>query len=94
MSVNEIFKEAAEYLEENDWIQGSYVTMAGPRCAMGAILRAAGGDILLIKAARSYLNIYLSEHYGYYGQVEAWNDEDERTKEDVILAFKELAYDN
>jgi hypothetical protein len=83
--------KAWELLEEKDWCQGDYarnafghgVEVNDPRacsfCAVGLLVATGTCDLNYPK---------LKEHLGM--RVVDWNDDPERTKEEVLAVLKEL----
>lgn len=95
MTRTTIYSKAADYLMEHGWRQHAKGEHGGPRCALGALFSASGMTDLSVAQSDETCHAYveavrqLTEHVD--GNVPAWNNAPERTAEDVILAFKELA---
>jgi hypothetical protein len=83
-------REAAEYIGEHGWLQGTLSSADGRVCAIGAIQRIGGtGNARsydAVDALYEYLDLPMTT--GILHPVAIWNDEPERTAEDVILAMK------
>ncbi len=106
MTPQEMLQEAADYLAEHGWCQGNFFenndesldVCAGrgnAACAIGALhavrvrkLRVLGVPVYtgIVGDAAGLLSTYLD-----YIPVPAWNDDPERTAEDVILALRRAA---
>jgi hypothetical protein len=77
--------QIADYIEEHDWCQGAY--------------RSSGGQVCILGAARELFSdhdqtqgmLKLFEHLGNMN-VDEWNDEEGRTKEQVIDKLREVAF--
>src|SRR4051812_17319567 len=94
----EVLREAADYIGEHGWTQGSYRDYDGGVCALGAIASVTGsvvldcnGDLAALYAsdlgdqAVKILKASLSPGKKWPRSVPNWNDDPGRTAEDVIL---------
>ena len=77
------------------------LSATAPVCAMGAIRRAMTGyadvtpfaeEYTLFRQARHLLWQQVKSEYGGDLGVPVWNDDPQRTKEDVVLALKRAAH--
>lgn len=91
MNVSEVLDRAADVLEEDGWCQYSMHDELGRYCALGAI-KAVTPDPDAF-AERGYatraLRDYLSPTRPF--QISKWNDNPDRTKEEVIDALQQAA---
>jgi hypothetical protein len=91
----DVLRDAAEYIGEHGWIQGDLEDDAtGSVCAIGAINRVQDNgwhDHGALEALRAYLRLPPQVRDFILHPVAVWNDEKERTAEDVILAMKRTA---
>lgn len=96
MTVHEILVKARNLIDQN-WIKDGYVDADGGVCARGACIRATGHtphqyrhycDDKFI-STQYILEEIIVQKYGFNVGVVSWNDEDERTKEDVLEVFDE-----
>ena len=55
-------------------------------CALGAIYVGAGGDEALTEGARKYLERQINQLF-----VPSWNDQSDRTKDEVVQGLKDAA---
>ncbi|GGR51529.1 DUF6197 family protein [Streptomyces roseolus] len=88
-----IFAKAAEVLMEKGHHKGDMRNGKGAVCAIGALCDAAGNSeqaVTLADQAAEYLGMARFPS-GTLHALARWNDAPERTAEDVILLFKELA---
>lgn len=105
----EELRKAADYLAEHGWHQGSLYSHEAalgpfpPACAIGAIRKACGGygarrnDSLFDAAARQFNGYLTGQGVGLDGTdppAAGWNDDPNRTAEDVILALKKAAVED
>jgi hypothetical protein len=84
--VQETLKAAAEYISEHGWTQGMMREKDGSVCAAGALLAVSGYE----SAGREAFTGYLY-HTGGWVNVADWNDQPDRTAEEVILTLKRAA---
>jgi hypothetical protein len=80
----DVYLRAIEVLEERGWHQGGYESADGRVCIVGALNIASG---LPSDRARGHM-LVLKVHRGGSD----WNDEAERTLEDIKLALKRAAH--
>jgi hypothetical protein len=84
--VQATLKAAAEYISEHGWTQGMMREKDGSVCAAGALLVVSGSE----SAGREAFTGYLY-HTGGWVNVADWNDQPDRTAEEVILTLKRAA---
>lgn len=103
--MSNVFEDAADYLMEHGWTQHMMKAADGSVCAMGALWEVApeeGKVTEKIDGITTYrspegeeaaikLRKYLTFESNTPLAIARWNDHPDRTAEDVILAFKELA---
>lgn len=92
--------DAAEYLEDFGWCQKRVGSVGGPRCVHGAMLAVIAGEDDyyndIFKAANRLLckhlglNLYIYSTCGF--PAGNWNDEPDRTKEEVIAALRAAVF--
>lgn len=94
MTDREIFVKAKELIETLGWAQGSpYLRLHGV-CLAEAMHKAEGtlygmhGDNTYARSPWKKLNASLPKHFRYH--IGDWNDEPERTKEEVLSKLDEL----
>jgi hypothetical protein len=92
-----IYAKAADVLVEKGWCQGEKKNDEGNLCAIGALMEVED-DYLESKYAMDAAAERLAAggeasamRTGLLHPLARWNDRPERTAEDVILLFKELA---
>lgn len=91
----EVLREARRLIAEVGWTQGTFARNAGgadvsPRspqatcfCAAGAIIRANDGcDMGFSSPGISAVEHVIDERW-----IDAWNDREERTRDEVLAAF-------
>ncbi len=93
MNVAEILEAAADWLECNGWVQGKYY-QGMSSCSVGAILRVAKVSSMLLNDDECPTEI--SEAISAMQKVAGgpllhWNDQPERTAEEVVAAFRAAA---
>lgn len=88
-AAQETLKAAAEYISEHGWTQGEMSARDGSVCAAGAIAAVSGYDNGR-SAARGAFSGYLYHTEGW-SSIADWNDQPDRTAEDVILTLKRAA---
>lgn len=80
---------AADYIKEYGWCQGCLTNGQGNVCALGAISHCGfsgrPGATVAYSVAAQALHRYLKQN------IAAWNDNPERTKEEVIEALRNAA---
>ncbi len=81
----ETLLDAADQLERRGWCQGRTVDNEGRMCALGALIAVAGHAT----HDEWLAHVKLQEVVG--DRVDLWNDAPERTKEDVVAAFRQAA---
>lgn len=95
----DVLDAAIDRLHERGWIQGEQGFKDGPNCLTGAVYwgrwdlvgtRAIPKAMDVVNAA---LERQLRKKEGRYRRLTAWNDEPERTCEDVLLLLKETRYE-
>lgn len=82
----QILRDAAELIRRDGLCKGSYSDIAGRRCAIGALMAASGTGQKPYMCARTALGTFLGNH-----SISAWNDEPERTADEVISALESAA---
>lgn len=85
MSVAKTLLKAADYIEKHGWCQGKWRNDAGEVCAYGAISSVERCGLVRSGAAwrlGRFLNVV---------SVAGWNDQPDRTKEEVIAALRAAA---
>lgn len=85
MNTKEALLACADYLEANGWSQFDPVGQDGKSMCSIAVIDTVGGDALY-HAMRDALRDQIGET-----SVVEWNDAPERTKEEVIFAFRSAA---
>jgi hypothetical protein len=88
--------DAADYIEEHGWCQGSLTSDGGRVCAGGAVLMAHSGSLTTNYPLGSVPDkaIYMLEKYvdaSHYFGIASWNDAKERTKGEVVAAMRGCA---
>lgn len=102
---SDLLARAAELIGERGWCQGTIKTAEGHMCAMGAMAEAKRelfGPENVRRTSRIYADAMYSlvdvinEPHGYSSLVSVpqWNDEEDQTAENVILALKTAANNN
>lgn len=102
----DLLLKAADIIEEKGWIKGSY-HHSGGACAVGAIALAANLDWVYLAEERSagfqgpateavtHLLAQVNKRPGLfnrkYDNVQRWNDDTGRTKEEVVAAMRKAA---
>jgi hypothetical protein len=91
----DVYEKAAEYLEEYGWIQGDLGHQGGPRCFVGA-LRSANEALETQARIMAEDVLELSNHCyiricSCGGAMAMWNDEEDRTSDEVINTLRALA---
>lgn len=95
MQVHEVLNKAADILERDGWCQRSGRGESGERCSTSAISDATPlGDDLTFHTARRVFQKYVWRNHAEVKLVYEWNDEPERTKEQVIDALRACAREN
>lgn len=97
-TVADVLEAAAKYLEEHGWTQDVFVTYDGCACAVGAIRLAAGGgrhedDETHIQTnyLSSTATAAVSKRLAPVSSLLSWNDEPDRTADEVITLLREVA---
>lgn len=74
---------AADYIREHGWCQGTMMSLGGQVCIFGALTAVLGGRML---SARAFLDkaLGMPAHW--------WNDAPGRTKEEVIAKLEEIGW--
>ena len=80
----QLLRDAADLIEQKGWCQRAYSDGNG-YCAIGALLHIDHNDI-----SRSYLSATHSLEANI-GSIATWNDQQERTKQEVIAKLREVA---
>lgn len=85
MTPADVLDAAADLLESDGWIQGEEQTEHG-RCVVGALVGSVGEEASLrtFCAAHDLLAVRV-------GPVPLWNDEPERTADEVIETLRKVA---
>jgi hypothetical protein len=96
----EVFRRAADYIRRHGWTQNAFYDNEGGACAWGALVAAANPALITVQGdwrARA-IGIKFREHFARYltarinGQyLNRWNDDGDRTAEEVIRVFEEIA---
>ena len=92
MRDHEILRKAADLIEEEGHCKGG-LKRDGRYCALGALAMAATGDVKnLVSPATRALSRYIDpEGGGLSSQITNWNDNKERTADEVINALRVVA---
>ena len=85
ITIPEILECAADYIANIGWIRDEIGTVNGPSCALGAISEASGFDGIAAHKAEDAFRSYLGT------DIACWNDDEDRTAGDVILALTDCA---
>jgi hypothetical protein len=94
MTPKEILLGAAQNLRELGHCKGQFQNDAGCVCAVGAIRLAASGSVYHSNESATEATRILRRvvgHHGEFGTIPEWNDDPERTPEEVIAAFEKAA---
>lgn len=86
--IKSVLTAAATYLEQFGWQKFQLGWDGGPRCILGAL--SSGGAWRLSNTSISDLEERLHMAIGTDAPA-AWNDQQDRTKEDVINALRKAA---
>ncbi len=101
--MKEVFARAREIIEERGWTQRKVVDDDGCVCLDGAVRLACGGREERGRDCMRYIHLPdIGDHPEYYrarkqltshlgGGFEYWNDEPERTVDEVLELLNELA---
>lgn len=92
--MNEDLLKAAEYMSEHGWCQGDLEDADGRVCVAGAIKAVVRGKDRNLRSTSAVISLheYLVKEYGDNCaaiSIPAWNDDPDRTVEEVILALKQ-----
>ena len=87
-------ERARELLDKSGWTRGQYMNIHGQRCIMGAINCAgyslAGSDLVAASnACAARIMDVISKDSDEFTSVQRWNDDPDRTKEEVLRVFDE-----
>src|SRR5438105_3300335 len=84
MTTHKVLVGAKAYLLRHGWKQGDYGDYGGPRCLVGGVCSAMGRPIDEVEhsPAHALLCDLLDLKYGHL--VPMWNDEEDRTFDEVI----------
>lgn len=98
MTPCEALLTAASFIQQRGWCQGRFTRGDGALCALGALQKATIFDPNAKHAASAYTAAteLLSRHLGFKDgdvgcSVPGWNDDPERTKEEVVAALQSAA---
>ena len=101
MTISDVLSRAADAIQERGHCKGNFVDAAGNLCVAGALYLAAGLPVVGIAkprdgwdAAKSYADAdeAAAAFRRYVGSsVYTWNDQPERTKEEVVAALRAAA---
>lgn len=84
--IKEQAAKAAQYIRDHGWFQGNYYGPDGCVCVLGAIRAATGQDdscaLVKLAAIRAGVSRY---------DLDTWNDEKGRTKEEVLNLLDGIA---
>jgi hypothetical protein len=95
----QIFRGAAQYIREHGHMKHALGGDGGSACAVGALIQGACGSVAAWFSTggrdQSYVKALAlaSERFGGEGRLVKWNNELERTGEEVIVLFEDLAFD-
>lgn len=83
----QVYLDAADILERDGWGRGQYYDpVTGRRCAAGALMTIISGCLpshgKYAFAAMTYI--------GCSNSILVWNDDSERTQEEVVALFRKL----
>lgn len=100
MTISDDLRQAATVLRRDGWQQHDVGTVDGPKCALGALQYVASGgtgvrgdDIDASAYARAHkADVAVSKFVGKW--VAAWNDNPDRTAEEVITTLETVAKEN
>lgn len=84
--IKEVFENALKTLDRCGWCQYTFMNYKNEVCLVGAIHEGSVLSNLPIMSARMYLYTLLGE------SISAWNDDPQRTEEDVRLLLKRAIY--
>lgn len=94
MTPAEVLDDAADYIEEHGWCQGSLFSQTGSVCAEGALRKASGlrlsqpmGDNGVAHQAWDSLHRFIGRN------IPTWNDDDTTTEELVTKTMRACAAD-
>lgn len=92
--ISHILLKAADYIEKHGHIKGKLWDNYGRVCAIGAVGKVAD-DHFFVKRDSQEALIRLEAAVGGVCNIgiAEWNNKPERTPEEVIAKFKEVAYD-
>lgn len=92
MSTSDVLRKAADVIRERGWNQGHFETLGGRVCVLGAINVACGLDADSMKLPLSYLDAEAALRAVLpVPWPSEWNDERDRTAEEVIAALLKAA---
>lgn len=90
----EILSDALKLLKTAGWIKGDLGSSYSGYCAVGALRKAAFGNVYTLSSTSLNYNAYrnalfiLADNISE-GSIPAWNDRLYRTKEDVVNVFRQ-----
>lgn len=84
MTIRQALVRAAQKVEAG-WCQGEMSTPDGRVCIYGAIEAVAGDPFLAVRMIRRVREVVGRDFLG------VWNDEPERTQQDVVRALRQAA---
>lgn len=99
-TVAEVLEQAADRIEERGWTQGAYLRTDGTCCARGAIRLTLGGEVgenfdedkLYVSDGGDFeCDVIWTLHHELDTSLMEWNDDPERTADEVIALLREVA---
>lgn len=100
----DILDAAIDRLNERGWTQNEQGRKEGPNCLTGAVYWGTADlicasaieverEFVAVDVAYAALERRLRDKLGRWAGLQGWNDQPERTAEDVILLLKEARYE-
>lgn len=101
ITVPRVLRLAAALIERDGWCQGTYIAMDGRCCAVGALVQAGGGvidpdiydagpvEMARIRGAFDAVTKFIGRTW--VTDLVDWNDEPDRTAEEVLAALRGAA---
>lgn len=85
------FRASADYLRAHGWQQGAFGKPEGPRCMAGSILSVTGKSCVALDRIYVATLGFNVDGWEGPGQMGTWNDEPERTLEEVLDRLESTA---
>jgi hypothetical protein len=86
---SEVLEDAADLLETNGWIQGSFGTNGEAHCALGAVYEAASYRGSYVRSVTALTDV-VHERFGFRS-IPHWNDQAKTTKQEVVDTMRYAA---